>query len=52
MTSRNRDEQNPSSESLPEQDEEERTAVAPDEASTLSGIPSPDVTVNPRIKNN
>ena len=50
MPSRNRDEQNPPSK--PEEGEEELTAAEPDEASTLLRTPTPDVTVNPRIKNN
>lgn len=52
MASRNRDEQNPPSNTVPEEEQEGLTATEPDEASTLLGTPSPNVTVNPRIKNN
>jgi hypothetical protein len=52
MPSRNHDDQNPPSNTVPEEDQEDLTATEPDEASTLSRVPSPDVTVNPRIKNN
>ena len=50
---RNRDDQNPPSNTPPEDEEQEGlTATEPDESSTLSGTPSPRVIVNPRIKNN
>jgi hypothetical protein len=52
MPSRNRDEQNPPSDTLPEEGEQDRTAAEPDATSPLPGTPTPNVTVNPRIKNN
>jgi hypothetical protein len=51
MPSRNRDEQNPPGNTLPEDSEEETTTTEPDAAATLTQGPTPDVTVNPRIKN-
>jgi hypothetical protein len=52
MPSRNRDDQNPPTNALPVEGEEELTATEPDEASPLLQTPTPNVTVNPRIKNN
>ncbi|MEO7073415.1 MAG: hypothetical protein ABI300_10820 [Rhodanobacter sp.] len=52
MPSRNRDEQDLPANTSPAEDEQEPAATRPDESSTLSGTPSPNVTTNPRIKNN